>query len=95
MPATNSSAESISECGTLIVTDLPIEGIWTQPSLWESQALAAKLVRTKAAGLADAPDDAKIQRKAASLAYCLRNAREYPRGGQSAITARVVANYYG
>ncbi|BAU94143.1 hypothetical protein MPPM_5538 (plasmid) [Methylorubrum populi] len=95
MPVTDSAAGSASERGTLIVADLPIEGIWTQLSLWESQALAAKLLRTKAEGLRDAPNDAKIQRKAASLAYCLRNAREYLRGGQSAITSRVVANYYG
>jgi len=95
LPKADSAAGRAAERGTLIVADLPIEGIWTQLSLWESQALAAKLVRTKAEGLRDAPDDAKIQRKAASLAYCLRNAREYLRGGQSAITPRVVANYYG
>lgn len=95
LPEADNAAGGAAERGTLIVADLPIEGIWTQLSLWESQALAAKLVRTKAEGLRDAPDDAKIKRKAASLAYCLRNAREYLRGGQSAITPRVVANYYG
>lgn len=95
LPETDSVAGSSSYRRTLIVADLPIEGIWTQLSLWESQALAAKLVRTKADGLRETPNDAKIERKAASLAYCLRNAREYLRGGQSAITPRVVANYYG
>lgn len=94
LPEADSAAGGAAERGTLIVADLPIEGIWTQLSLWESQALAAKLVRAKAEGLRDAPNDAKIQHKAGSLAYCLRNAREYLRG-QSTITPRVVANYYG
>jgi hypothetical protein len=87
--------ESKRDYATLIVSDSPIEGIWTQLSLWESQTLASKLIRSKTENQNAIISGETVERKAASLAYCLRNAREYLRRTQVTITPRVVANYYG
>lgn len=78
-----------------ILSENPIEGIWTQLSLWESERLARKLIAERAdeAGIEIAAE--LIDRKALALSYCIRTARENIRAPFVGLTVSSVCNYYG
>jgi hypothetical protein len=63
--------------------------------MWESTAIAKKLIANRAAkdGVTINPD--LLERKALALAYCIRTARENIVGPIESLTLRMVANYYG
>jgi hypothetical protein len=66
--------------------------------MWESKELAKRLVKERAEAAKHQISEEQLQQKAVSLAYCLRNAREYVRSagiGSSQWVSRIVADYYG
>lgn len=79
----------------LLVSESPIEQIWTQLSMWESRALARKLITERAHRRQIDIAAPVIEAKALALSYCLRNARENLRGPRQTLTLQTVANYYG
>ena len=81
-----------------ILSEAPIEQVWTHLTMWESKELAKRLIKERAESVKCSIDDEHLQQKAVSLAYCLRNAREYLRStgaGSSQWVSRIVADYYG
>lgn len=79
----------------LLVSESPIEQIWTQLSMWESRALARKLIAKRAVEQNLDLSPATVDAKALALSYCLRNARENLRAPRQTLTLQMVANYYG
>lgn len=79
----------------LLISESPIEQIWTQLSMWESRALALKLIMERAERADVLIGREKAEAKALALSYCLRNARENLREPRQTLTLKTVANYYG
>lgn len=78
-----------------IVSENPLDQIWTQLSLWESSNLARKLIRERADRHSISLDPALLERKALALSYCLRTSRENIRNPFGGYTVGNVCNYYG
>lgn len=78
-----------------ILSESPLDQIWTQLSLWESANLARKLIRERADrhGLSIDPD--LLERKGLALSYCIRTSRENIRNPFGGHTVGNVCNYYG
>lgn len=74
-----------------ILSEAPIQQIWTHLSRWESVTNAAALIQAKA-GDVEVP---MLDEKARALAYCLRNAAEYMHPTPPSWAHRVVGDYYG
>ncbi len=89
------AAEPDRERPLTILSENPIEEIWTQLSVWESQNLAYKLIdeRARKADISIPAD--LISRKAQALSYCIRTARENIRNPFGGLTVGNVCNYYG
>jgi hypothetical protein len=80
----------------LILSENPLDGIWTQLSAWESSTLARRLIEERASDVEHPIEEALLERKATALAYCIRNAREnLVATAALSLTPRIVANYYG
>lgn len=60
----------------LVLSETPIEQIWTLLSMWESSGTARKLIKGSAPEDGIAIDPNVVERKATRLAYCIRTARE-------------------
>lgn len=78
-----------------ILSENPLEQIWTQLSLWESANLARKVILTRADRHGIAIDQDLLERKALALSYCIRTARENIRNPFSGLTVGNICNYYG
>jgi hypothetical protein len=85
----------LEDAPLLILSENPIEQIWTHLSLWESRELAKKLLAERATDQESELSDEQLKAKALALSYCLRNARENIRSVQVSTTLEIVANYYG
>jgi hypothetical protein len=80
----------------LILSENPLDGIWTHLSSLESETLATKLIQERASQANVSVDGDLLKRKATALAYCIRNARENLLGTAAlSLTPRTIANYYG
>ena len=78
-----------------ILSENPLDQIWTQLSLWESSNLARKLIRERADRNGVSLDPALLERKALALSYCIRTSRENIRNPFGGYTVGNVCNYYG
>jgi len=78
-----------------ILSETPIEQIWSYLSLWESETAARRLIDEKSALQQIAVDENRFAEKARGVAYCLRNARECLRLREEAWIPRIVSKYYG
>lgn len=78
-----------------IVSENPLEQIWTQLSLWESTNLARKVILDRADVLGIAIDPGLLKRKALALSYCIRTSRENIRNPFGGLTVGNICNYYG
>lgn len=78
-----------------ILSENPIDQIWTQLSLWESVNLARKLIRERAHKIGVSIDLNLLERKALALSYCIRTSRENIRNPFGGLTVGNVCNYYG
>lgn len=78
-----------------ILSENPLDQIWTQLSLWESVNLARKLIRERADRLGVSIDLDLLERKALALSYCIRTSRENIRNPFGGLTVGNVCNYYG
>jgi hypothetical protein len=79
----------------LVLSEAPIEQIWTLLSMWESAGTANKLIKKRATDEQVTIDTNLAKWKAVGLAYCIRTARENILGSAESLTLRMVANYYG
>ncbi|MFC1455444.1 YaaC family protein [Microvirga arabica] len=79
----------------LILSENPIDGIWTQLSVWQSQQAAKRHIEARAQAAELLMDADLIEAKSAALSYCLRTAQEYLRKGEEPLTSRIVSRYYG
>lgn len=79
----------------LVLSESPIEQIWTLLSMWESPEIAKKLISSRAIKDNLRISDEMLNSKARALAYCIRTARENILGPTESLTLRMVANYYG
>lgn len=78
-----------------ILSENPLDQIWTQLSLWESVNLARKLIQERAEMLSVSIDPDLLERKALALSYCIRTSRENIRNPRGGLTVGNVCNYYG
>ena len=78
-----------------ILSENPLDQIWTQLSLWESANLARKLIQERAGRQRVSLDSDLLERKARALSYCIRTARENIRNPFGGLTVGNVCNYYG
>lgn len=78
-----------------ILSETPIEQIWSYLSLWESEAAARRLIEQRGQRQGLVVEDRRLADKARGVAYCLRNARECLRLDEKAWIPRIVAKYYG
>lgn len=78
-----------------LFTEHPIESLWEQLSLYESNVLAKKLISEKTKSLSSLTSEETINAKATALSSCLRNARENLTLNSASLTITVTANYYG
>ncbi|WP_222594852.1 YaaC family protein, partial [Deinococcus cellulosilyticus] len=76
-----------------IISERPIEDIFSHLSQYESTKLALKLIQRKDKCNTLTPELAEA--KAIGVAYCLRNAREYLRQTEVSWTTRLLNGYYG
>lgn len=83
------------EPSLVILSENPIQQIWTQLSAWESRNLARKLIEERAQKAGVALADDIMHGKAQALSYCIRTARENVRNPGTALTVGSVCNYYG
>jgi hypothetical protein len=80
----------------LILSENPLDGIWTHLSAFESEKLATKLIQERASQANVSVEEELLKRKATALAYCIRNARENLLSTAAlSLTPRTIANYYG
>jgi hypothetical protein len=80
----------------LILSENPLDGIWTHLSAFESEKFATKLIQERASQANVSVEEELLKRKATALAYCIRNARENLLSTAAlSLTPRTIANYYG
>lgn len=79
----------------LVLSEQPIDQIWTLLSMWESPGTARKLIKKRALEEHVEISEKTADRKALALAYCLKTARENIQLSSDSLTTSTVANYYG